>query len=235
MTIRAVIFDLDGTLVRFNLDYKTVRAETKQVLVKEGFPASIFSLDESIFDTLQKAQLYMKNNGKKETEIAKIRESIFKLAERHELEAARTTELLPGASETLKMLKKMKLNLGLFTVNCATATDYILKQLQLARFFEAVATRDCVETVKPAPEHLATVLKKLKVRSEETLVVGDAISDMKSAQELKAIGIGIPMNIATLEDLTKAGATYIITSLTDLPTLVNRLNQENTNPKPTRG
>lgn len=230
MTIKAVIFDLDGTLVKFNLDYKTVRAETKQILVKEGFPASIFSLDESIFDMLQKAQLYMKNNGRKETEIAKIRETIFKLAERHELEAARTTELLPGASETLEILKKMKLKLGLFTINCTAATDYILKQLQLAGFFKAIATRDCVEIVKPAPEHLATVLKRLNVKPEETLVVGDGMSDMKSAQELKAIGVGLPMGVATSEALTRAGATCLITSLTDLPTLVNQHNQEAKSP-----
>jgi pyrophosphatase PpaX len=234
VTIKAIIFDLDGTLVKFNLDYKTVRAETKQILIKEGFPASIFSLHESIFDMLQKAQLYMKNNGK-QAEIAKTREVIFKLAERHELEAARTTELLPGASETLKLLKKMKLKLGLFTINCTTATDYMLKHLQLARFFKAVATRDCVQTVKPAPEHLAIVLKRLNAKPEETLVVGDGISDMKSAQELKAIGIGIPMGVATSEALTRAGATCLITSLTDLPTLVNQLNEQNTPSNPTQG
>ena len=232
MTIKAVIFDLDGTLVKFNLDYKMVRAETKQILVKEGFPASIFSLDESIFDMLQKAQLYMRNNGKKETEVAKIRETIFKFAERHELEAARTTELLPGASETLTMLKEMKLKLGLFTINCTAATDYIIKQLRLTRFFQVIVTRDCVETVKPAPEHLDIVLKKLKVRPEETLVVGDGISDMKSAQELKAIGIGVPMGVATSGALTKAGATCLITSLTDLPNIVNQFNQEQTIPNP---
>ena len=232
MTIKAVIFDLDGTLVKFNIDYKTVRAETKQTLIKEGFPASIFSLDESIFDMLQKAQVYMKNNGKKPAEMTKIRETIFKLAERHELEAARTTEPLPGATETLKMLKKTRLKLGLFTINCTTATDYILKQLQLERFFKTVATRDCVQTVKPAPEHLATVMKKLGTKPQETIIVGDGTSDMKSAQEIKAVGVGITTGVATPEALTRAGATYLITSLTDLPTLINQLNQETDAPKP---
>jgi phosphoglycolate phosphatase-like HAD superfamily hydrolase len=83
-----------------------------------------------------------------------------------------------------------------------------------------------VETVKPAPEHLATVLKRLNVKPGETLVVGDGISDMKSAQELEAIGVGIPMGVATSAALTRAGATCLITSLTDLPTLVNQHNQE---------
>lgn len=226
MTIRAVIFDLDGTLVKFNIDYKAVRAETKQILIKEGFPASIFTLDESIFDMLKKAQVFMKNNGKKETEISKIKEAIFKLAERYELEAARNTDLLPGVSETLKMLKKMKLKLGLFTINCSTATDYILQQLGLNRFFDAVVTRDCVEMVKPAPEHLTSALETLDVKPEETLVVGDGVSDMKSAQELKAIGIGVPIGVSTPQALTQAGAMCLITSLTDLPALIHQLSKE---------
>lgn len=226
VTIKAVIFDLDGTLVKFNLDYKTVRAETKQILIKEGFPASIFSLDESIFDMLKKAQVYMKNNGKKPTEIQKIKETIFKLAERHELEAARHTELLPGVNETLKLLKKMKLKLGVFTMNCTTATNYILQQLSLKRFFNAVVTRDCVEMVKPAPQHLAQVLQALDVKPEEALVVGDGVSDMKSAEELKAIGVGLPLGVSTPQALTHAGATCLITSLTDLPTLIGQLIQE---------
>jgi len=37
--IRAVVFDLDGTIVKFNIDYKAVRAEVRSFLIKEGMPA----------------------------------------------------------------------------------------------------------------------------------------------------------------------------------------------------
>ena len=226
MTIKAVIFDLDGTLVKFNLDYKMLRAETKQILIKEGLPASIFSLDESIFEMIKKAQVFMKNNGKEEKEMSKIKGAVLKLAERYEVEAARNTELLPGVSETLKVLKKMNLKLGLFTINCDTATNYTLQQLGLRQFFDAVVTRNCVEMVKPAPDHLLSALETLDVSPEEAIVVGDSVSDVKSAQEVKAVSIGVPADVSTPEELARAGATCLITSLTDLPTLIDELGKK---------
>ena len=63
LAVRAVVFDLDGTLVDFNLDYRKVRAEVLELLSRQGLPRSVFSLRESIFKTLKKAEIYMKNHG----------------------------------------------------------------------------------------------------------------------------------------------------------------------------
>ena len=52
MHIKAVIFDLDGTLANFNLDYKTVRALVKGYLMNRGVPTEILSLKESVFEML---------------------------------------------------------------------------------------------------------------------------------------------------------------------------------------
>lgn len=228
MTIKAVIFDLDGTLVKFNLDFKSLRAEAINHLTREGFPASVFSLNETIFETLKKAEIYMKNNGKDKRDVKEMRERVFKIAERYEIQAAKHTETLPGVNETLKLLKKMHLKLGLFTINSTLAADYLLQKLKLRLFFDAVATRDAVEMVKPNPQHLAFVLHKLGVKPKEAIIVGDSVLDMKSAVEMKTIAVGIPTGISTQEALVQAGATYIITSLIDLPTLIHQINQART-------
>jgi len=88
--IKAVIFDLDGTIVDFNLDYKSVRAEVIQTLNNEGIPSSIFSMNESIFNMLKKAEIYVRNNGRKDIDIARVKEEVFSVANRHELQAAHT-------------------------------------------------------------------------------------------------------------------------------------------------
>ena len=225
MTLKAVIFDLDGTLIDFNIDYKAIRAEVKEFLTSKGFPQSLFSLDESIFNMLKKAEVYMRNNSRTGKEIATLRIRIFEIAEKRELEAAHTTRLLPGAAETLKILHKMELKLGIATINSEKSTRYVLERFGIAQFFDAVATRDDVPEVKPNPVHVETVLTTLGVDACDTLMVGDWTGDIKTAREIGLIAVGLPTGFATTKQLIEAGAHYIITSLIDLPTLIQQINE----------
>ena len=222
MTLRAVVFDLDGTLANFNLDYKTVRAEVRSFFIREDLPASILSTNESIFEMLKKAEIFMKNNSKSEKTIREIRGKALAIAEKFELEAAKSTSLLPGVAETLATLKKMGLKIGLFTINSEKSTNYILKRFRIARFFDAVTPRNSVKYVKPSSEHLESVLDALEVDPNETIVVGDGVSDMKCAKELKAIAVGLPTGLSSMKELITSGANYIITSITDLPVLIGQ-------------
>jgi len=222
MIIKAVIFDLDGTLTHFTLDYKALRVETRQYLVEKGLPESLFSLDESIFEMLKKAEFYLKNNGK-EGNVSTIKMKVFSLADEFELDAAHKTSLLPGVIEVLNVLKKMKLKIGLCTIDGRKATEYILNSFQINNFFDAVITRDDVSQIKPETLHLQTTLKQLKVKPEECLVVGDSHIDMKMARELNVRAVGVTTGLSSLEKLVQAGATCLASSLTDIPILVEEL------------
>lgn len=225
MPVKAVIFDLDGTLIEFGFDYRVVRAEVKQFLINQGFPPSIFSLDESIFDMLRKAEVFMRNNGKSRDEIEDVREKVLSIVEKFELEAVRQTSLIPGAQEALEELKRMNLKLGLFTLSSSNATMHVLKRFRLEGLFEAVVTRESVSRVKPDTSHLQKVLMLLNVEPRETVVVGDSVLDMKSASSLGAYAVGVITGLSTAKQLINAGATCIITSLTDLPQLVKEINE----------
>jgi len=223
MRIKAVVFDLDGTIVNFNLDYKAVRAEAIEFLTKQGFPRSIFSMNESVFETLKKMEIHMRNHGKAEKEISKLKEAVLSIVEEHEMEAARSTSLLPGILDTLKTLRETGFKLALFTVNGKKSTSHVLRALRIRRFFDGVVTRDSVSMVKPNPVHLEAALKMLKVKPEEVVVVGDSVWDMKSAQELRVVAVGVPTGVSTPEELSRAGATYLVSAV-DLPTLIKQLN-----------
>jgi HAD superfamily hydrolase (TIGR01549 family) len=225
MMIKAVIFDLDGTLASFNIDYKAVRADVRNLLIKRDLPASLFSIHESIFEMLRKTEIFMKNNEKSEKTMDEIRKKALAIAEEYELEAAKTTSLLPGALDALVALKNIKLKVGLCTINSEKATNYILKRFRIGGFFDAITSRDSVKYVKPNIEHLEATLKALEVKSEEAIVVGDGVSDIKCARELKAIAVGLPSGVSPSKELVSAGANYLITSISDLPTLIERINK----------
>jgi HAD superfamily hydrolase (TIGR01509 family) len=229
-SIKAVIFDLDGTIASFNLDYKAVRGEVREYLLRIGVPASLLSANESIFEMLKKTEIFVKNSGKSAEAMEEIRKEALGMAEKYELEAARTTSLLPGANETLKTLKQMGLKIGLFTLSGDKSARYILQRFNLGEFFGVTVPRNRVNFVKPNPEHLEMALKVLGVVPEETVVVGDSKVDMESARELKAIAVGLPTGTSTTEQLTVHGANYIITSITDLPVLIDKINRAQTKP-----
>jgi phosphoglycolate phosphatase len=225
MGVKAVIFDLDGTIVSFNLDYKGLRGEVRGYLVRIGVPASVLSVKDSLFEMLKKTEIFAKNSGKSAEAMQEIRNEALAIAEKYELEAAMSTDLLPGAVETLQDLKRMGLKIGLFTLNSDKAANYILQRFKLGDFFGVTVPRNKVNFVKPNPEHLEMALKVLGVAPEETVVVGDSNVDMESANELKAIAVGLPTGTSTIEQLMSHGANYIITSITDLPVLIDKINK----------
>jgi HAD superfamily hydrolase (TIGR01549 family) len=146
------------------------------------------------------------------------------IAEKHEMEAAKTTGLLPGVTETLETLKKMKLKLGLCTINSQKSTEYILKRFRINKFFDAVVSRNKVKEVKPDPEHLEVVLADLETKADEAMLVGDSSRDMRCARDLGTVAVGLPTGISTQQELANAGANYFLTSITDLPSLVEEMN-----------
>jgi len=227
--VEAVIFDLDGTLANFNLDFKALRAEVRSYLMRTGVPASVLNVNESIFDMLAKAEIFFKN-GDKSTKspqmFEEVRTQTLAIAEKYEMEAAFTTGLQPGAMETLKQLKGMALKLGLCTTSSEKAARYILQRFRIEDFFEILLSRNNVKYVKPHTEQFEMALEALKARAQATVIVGDSVVDMQSARELKSIAVGIPTGMSTMEQLRNHSANYIITSLTDLPVLIKEINKD---------
>ncbi len=227
MPVEAVIFDLDGTLAHFNLDFKALRGEVRSHLIRAGVPTSVLTVNESIFEMLAKSEIFFKNGDK--TNSAQVFEAVraeaLAITEKYEMEAASTTSLQTGAVEMLKELKGMKLKMGLCTTNSEKAARYILQRFKIEDYFQTVVSRDRVKYVKPNTEQFELALKALNARAQGAAIVGDSVVNMQSAKELKAIAVGIPTGTATLEQLKNHSANFIITSLSDLPALIKEINK----------
>ncbi len=223
--IKAVIFDLDGTLVAFNLDIKACRTELIKRLTKQHLPRSLFSMTETAFDMLVKIKKYLKAKGIEDQEFAKIEKMVFSIVESFELKAARTTEMFPGIPETLKALRDMKLKIALCTISGEKAMRYILERFHLEQFFDAVITRENVSEVKPHPDHLEAVLEALNVLPQNAVLVGDSVRDVVCANHLKVLAVGVTTGLSSVEELTLSGAHYIASSANDTPSLILQLNK----------
>ena len=224
--IKAVIFDLDGTLKEFNLDTKACRTTLINRLTQEGFPRSLFSLNETAFDMLKKIKNSRLIEGEKNMDFSKIRDMIFSVVEDFELEAAKTAKIFEGIPETLQALRDMKLEIALCTISSEKPTNYILKRFHIEQFFDAVITRDSVFEVKPHPKHLEAALDALKVRAQEALLVGDSVKDIQCAVQLNVLAVGVTTGLSSMEELSRSGAHYIASSANDIVTLVLQLSKQ---------
>ncbi len=148
MAIEAVIFDLDGTLAHFNLDYKTLRSEVRTYLMSAGVPASLLDVNESIFEMLKKAEIFVKNNSKSTEAFAEIRTKPCQLLRNTRWKLPQLQACKTGAVETLKDLQKMNLKMGLCTTSSEKAANYILQRFKIDGFFKVVVPRDKVKYVK---------------------------------------------------------------------------------------
>jgi phosphoglycolate phosphatase len=229
LMIKAVIFDLDGTLVAFKLDVNACRTEVIQFLTEQGFPCSLFSMKETAFDMLVKVKKYLTTKGVEDQKFVRIEKMIFSIVERFELAAARTTEMFSGIPETLKALKDINLKLALCTISGAKAADYILNRFNLEQFFDAIIPRESVSEVKPNPIHLEASLTALKVKPHEALLVGDSIKDVVCANHLKVLAVGVTTGLSSREELIRSGCHYIASSANDIPKLILQLNKQDLN------
>ena len=229
MTIKAVIFDLDGTLVNFSLDTRSLRAETIQFLKGQGYPSSLFSMKEIVHKMLGNLEVYMKTKGEEASKFSKLKKSVLSIADRYELEATQTTHLIQGVLETVEALRKMGLKTALFTIRGRVATDHFLRRYDVVRLFDAVITREDTVAVKPDPAHLKAVLKILRIQPSEAVVVGDSVLDMQCARRLNMIAVGVSTGIASPQELAQAQASYLISSITEIPRLVQQLNNREKN------
>ncbi|MHA1754210.1 MAG: HAD family hydrolase [Candidatus Odinarchaeia archaeon] len=188
--IKAVIFDLDGTIVSFKINYMKARYEVEEYLRSLGVPDSILKMGP-IFTTLGEGLTYLTSKGYTQEEVQEVKKHVEEIVLKYEIEASKKTTLLPGIKDTLNKIKDMGLKIGLFTLNNKSVTENVLLKNGIRKFFDVVVTRNDTKKVKPHKDHFIEVISGLNVKPEETIIIGDTIYDFLAAKKLGAICIGI--------------------------------------------
>lgn len=153
--IRAVIFDLDGTLTKFNLDINRIKEE-----IGGNAEKTILEIIESLN--------------------AQDRKNAEKILEEYECEAARNSQLNEGVEELSEFLKNKKIKTALVTRNNRNAVRIIMEKFGLR--FDVVVTREDANP-KPSEEQLKLAMKKLDLEKNEVLFVGDHGFDFEAGRK----------------------------------------------------
>jgi N-acetyl-D-muramate 6-phosphate phosphatase len=176
VTLRAVLFDLDGTLLDTAPDmvgalnrlrdehslaplpFDAVRSAVSHGaarVVKTGFP----NADEQHLPALQQRFL-----------------EIYRSA------LCRETRLFAGMDEVLDALAGWGMKSGIVTNKAAWLTDPLLDDLGIRARFACVVSGDTVAERKPHPLPLLHAAALAGVRPDECIYVGDAQRDVQAAQ-----------------------------------------------------
>jgi len=221
---RVVILDLDGTLVKFCIDYLGARREALKFLRKYSFMRDLkLTLGDSIFTMDRETKKILGRNGASGVLYKKVHNRLMAIVERYEMQAARRTRLLPSVKETLEELKRMDLRLILFTADGDKAVNATLKRVGIKEFFELLVCRGPYSEVKPHRDHITSAISRAASKPEETIVVGDSVGDILSGKYVNATTVGVVTGLGTRQQLAEAEADYIIDSVAELPLLIRRL------------
>ncbi len=218
--IKAVLFDLDGTLVDFKLKVVELKQELLTVLREMNLVLDERFLSEPIQVIFEEAERVVLAESQGEF-LDRVLGSMRSIIDRYEIEGFRDTSLRDEAHRILNWLKSKKLKLALVTNDGSKATDYVLGKFGLRNYWDSIVTRDDVKKWKPHPEPLLKASRLLEVEPHSCLFVGDSRIDVRAA---KASGIKIASltwGIHSPEQLRVEGPDYIISSLSELSHVVN--------------
>jgi pyrophosphatase PpaX len=217
LMIKAVLFDLDGTLIDTNeLVIKCFKFVYKKHLNLEVSTEDICKyFGEPLLKTFQR---YDEKNAMELTEYYKEYNSRI-----HD-EMAKSFE---GAKETLLSLKAKGIKVGVVTSKRREMTVRGLSLISTEDIVDVLITPEDTNKHKPDPEPILKACERLKLSSKEVLYVGDTSFDIKSSMSAGASSCLVKYTRLPLEELMELKPNYTIDRLMDIIDIVIKENEEN--------
>jgi phosphoglycolate phosphatase len=217
-TIKAIIWDLDGTLIHFKIDFIRARRAAIKILKKYGVPKNILTVKSSILENVSKSREYFQSNSTYESQkITQIINEVDGEINQVEYEAALQASHVDGIEEVLEFIERKNLKQAIFTFNTHRNAEISLQKVNLMKYFELIVGRDNVENMKPHPDHLLSICKELDVLPSEIIVIGDSSRDIEAALNVGAKSIAIKNKLFDLSKIETYQKAKKIIEENDIP------------------
>lgn len=221
---KAIIFDLDGTLVDSAPDLEA--AINRMLARAERRALSIDEVTGMVGDGVGKLveRALAATGGLPDGDAVEASAHwVGRFLDEYQGHGTDLSRPYPGVAETLARLDGEGFLLAVCTNKPQAATAEILKSFDLARFFNAVLGGDALDGIrKPDPRHLQATLKALGVKPGEAVMVGDHLNDLACAR-----GAGVPAILCAYGysrvPVAELGADVVIERIGDLPAAIAAL------------
>ena len=180
--VRAVLFDLDGTLLDTVPD---LHAAVCAMLADLGRPAlpeeAVRSYVGRGIANLVKRVLADSLDAAEDDSPASA-EALASFRRHYARENGRRTQLFPGAREGLEAIRAKGLPMAVITNKAEAFTRPLLEMTGLAEFFSVVVSGDNLPRHKPDPMSLVWTCGRLGVSPTDALFIGDSVNDFLAAR-----------------------------------------------------
>jgi phosphoglycolate phosphatase len=183
-SVRALIFDLDGTLI----DSKHDLIHSVNAMLRELGRGELAVETISAYIGHGAPQLVARALGDGCTEEERQRALQFFLSY-YELHKMDTTCAYPGVAETLEKLASMPM--AVLTNKPVRISVRILDEMGLSKYFRAIYGGNSFETKKPAPLGAMTILREFGAGPREALLVGDSEVDVQTARNAGTLAAAV--------------------------------------------
>jgi phosphoglycolate phosphatase len=181
--MKAIIFDLDGTLIDSAPD---IHAAANAVLQGEGMPLVTFEQSRGFIG--RGARVFVERmeravtGGNDPTLTAHLHERFLHFYER----AHENTRIYPHVVDTLTTLQAAGYALGLCTNKPNGPTRAVLAHLGWDKLFTVVIGGDSLPVAKPDPAPLMAVVEGLGLTLPQIVYIGDSETDAETAKRAGA-------------------------------------------------
>ncbi len=214
---KAVLFDLDGTLVNSLRDlanaanyalsfygFDTYETEKYKYFVGNGIPNLITAI--------------LPQEHRDEQTHRNVMEKFF---EYYRVHYADNTDAYDGIRELLAELKKRNIAFAVVTNKAQAAAEDVVNRIFPNTFKRIYGQRDGIP-VKPDPTLALLAMKEMGVTPSQTIFAGDSSNDVKTGNNCGAYSVGVLWGFRRADELLEGGAKDLIVKPLDLLEIIDK-------------
>lgn len=220
--VRAVIFDLDGTLVDTSQGHV---AAWRLALSESGVKKSRREVWEQFGKTSEDiARVLLPNRLRRNAKrVAQRKDRLF-------LEMGHiSAEAIPGASRVLSTLRAKGIKIAVASSNPRETVERLLKRFRLIGLVDVYVAMDEVTRGKPAPDILLLAARKMGLLPSSILVVGDSVYDIAAGKAAGMRTVGVASGASSFDQLKDERPDFLLRRITQVAGLIEGL------PRPATG